>query len=68
MHELAERNIRRESEHRRQVSVLEARLVEAGAKSTRRRDLLQLQASLFDGSLKVHLFYDEGGGNAWLKF
>lgn len=34
---------RQESECRRQVSLLEARLLEAGVKNSRRRDLLQLQ-------------------------
>lgn len=34
---------RQEEESRRQVSLLEARLLEAGVKNSRRRDLLQLQ-------------------------
>ena len=34
---------RQESECRRQISLLEARLLETGVKNSRRRDLLQLQ-------------------------
>lgn len=46
--ETSARFSKREAEARREIAVLEARLDAVGARESRRRDLLQLQASAYE--------------------